>query len=118
MTPAALADWLAAIRTAAPSLSLATLEVLLRVAAGADNRREIEQQMGMNTATISRALGQLRGRPRMRDGRWQESPIQLLQARPHPHIAGALSFGLTENGSAVIQSLTSAECTDLHPCSE
>jgi hypothetical protein len=116
MTPAALADWLAAIRTASPTLSLAAVEVLLRVAAGADNRREIEELMEVDRATITRSLGLLRGRAKLKAGRWRESPIELLQTRPHPHIAGALCYSLTQNGSELIRSLTSPE-PSVHPCS-
>jgi len=118
MTPAALADWLAAIRTASPSLSLAAVEVLLRVAAGADNRRDIEAQMNVDRATITRSLGLLRGGARLQGGQWRESPIKLLRFRPHPHIAGALLYSLTKNGTDVIHSLRSGEITEQQPCSE
>lgn len=117
MTPEALADWLAAIRTAAPGLSLTAVEVLLRVAAGADNRRDIEAQMNVDRATITRSLGLLRGGARLKGGQWRESPIKLLRFRPHPHIPGALLYSLTENGSEVIAALRSGEITELHPCS-
>lgn len=116
MTPAALADWLAAIRTASPTLSLTAVEVLLRVAAGADNRREIEEVVAVDRATITRSLGLLRGRARLKAGRWCESPIELLQTRPHPHITGALCYSLTRNGNDLIRSLTSPE-PPVHPCS-
>jgi len=115
MTPAALADWLAAIRMASPSLSLAAVEVLLRVAAGADNRRDIEEQMEVDQSTITRSLGLLRGRARLKKGRWHESPVQLLQARPHPHIAGALHYSLTKDGNGLIGSLhhtTTNQCQE------
>jgi hypothetical protein len=108
MTPEALADWLAAIRTASPSLSLTAVEVLLRVAAGADNRREIgEQVLHVDPATVTRSLGLLRGRSRLKAGRWVDSPIELLQARPHPHIRGALHYSLTPNGHQLMDRLGS-----------
>lgn len=118
MTPAALADWLAAIRTASPSLSLAAVEVLLRVAAGADNRRELEQLVTVDRATITRSLGLLRGGARLEGNRWRESPIKLLRYRPHPHIQGALAYSLTADGHALIQALESGEITELQPCSK
>jgi hypothetical protein len=118
MTPEALADWLAAIRTAAPGLSLTAVEVLLRVAAGADNRRDIEAQMNVDRATITRSLGLLRGGARLKGGQWRESPIKLLRFRPHPHIQGALAYSFTNDGHALIQALRSVEITELQPCSK
>jgi phosphosulfolactate phosphohydrolase-like enzyme len=118
MTPAALADWIAAIRTASPGLSLTAVEVLLRVAAGAQDRREIELQIpDVDRATITRSLGLLRGGARLKGGQWRESPIKLLRHRPHPHIPGALLYSLTSNGQDVIQALRHGEITVPHPCS-
>lgn len=107
MTPDRLADWISAIRQADPSLSLAAVEILLRVAAGADSTRDLQEQVpGVDRSTLTRSLGILRGKSTLHDGRWRESPIQLLQARPHPHVPGALHYCLSENGQTVIESLS------------
>lgn len=116
MTPEALARWIGAIRTAQPSLSLTAVEALLWVAAGIDNGRELAEQMDVDRATITRTLGALRGRSAWAQGRWRESPLQLLQTRPHPHISGALCHSLSPNGQELIKSLSSGEITELHPC--
>lgn len=118
MTPTALADWLAAIRTAQPTLSVLAVEVVLRVADGIDCTRDLAQAIpGVNRTTIDRTLAQLRGRPRWKQGRWVESPLQLLQSRPHPHVPGALHYSLSPNGQDLIRSLSSGEITELQRCS-
>lgn len=108
MKPETAADWIAALRSAAPTMSLAALEVLLRVAAGADNRRAIQEQMpNVDRTTIIRSLQLLRGDSRWASGRWIDSPVQLLKARPHPHIAGASCYSLSQNGKQLVQFLQS-----------
>jgi DNA-binding HxlR family transcriptional regulator len=103
MTPERLADWIGAIRQADPSLSLAAVEILLRVAAGADSARDLQEAIpGVDRSTLTRSLGILRGRATLHGKRWRESPIQLLQARPHPHIPGALHYGLSPNGQEIV----------------
>jgi len=110
MTPISLADWLAAIRTAQPTLPLVAVEVLLRVADGIDCTRDMAEAMpGVHRTTIDRALAQLRGRSRWDQGHWIESPLQLLQTRPHPHIAGALHYSLSPNGRDLVRAFNSGE---------
>lgn len=118
MTPTELADWLAAIRSAQPTLPLVAVEVLLRVAEGIDCTRDLAEAMpGVHRTIIDRALAQLRGRSRWDQGHWIDSPLQLLQTRPHPHIAGALHYSLSPNGQDLINSLSSGEITELQRCS-
>lgn len=106
MRPTALADWLAAIRTAQPTLPLVAVEVLLRVADGIDCTRDLADAVPeVDRTTIDRTLAKLRGRSRWKHGRWVDSSLQLLQTRPHPHIAGALHYSLSPNGQELIQSL-------------
>ena len=103
MTPERLADWIGAIRQADPSLSLAAVEILLRVAAGADSARDLQEAIpGVDRSTLTRSLGILRGRATLHGNRWRESPIQLLQTRPHPHIPGALHYSLSPNGREIV----------------
>lgn len=106
MTPASLADWLAAIRTAQPTLSITAVEVLLRVADGADCTSDLHQAIpGVDRSTLIRTLSILKGRSTWVQGRWREHPLQLLQTRPHPHIKGALHYSLSPNGRALCDSL-------------
>lgn len=106
MTPDRLADWIGAIRQADPSLSLAAVEILLRVAAGADSTRDLQEAVpGVDRSTLTRSLGILRGRATLHGNRWRESPIQLLQTRPHPHITGALHYSLSPEGQSLFDAL-------------
>jgi hypothetical protein len=106
MRPTTAADWIMAIRVAAPTLSLTALEVLLRVAAGIDNRKELESAIpGVDRATVTRSLQILRGKARWVRGRWAESPVELLQTRPHPHIPGALCYTLSPYGDHLVSFL-------------
>lgn len=118
MTPTALALWVGAIRQAYPALSLAAVEVLLWVASGLDNARDIQEAMpGVDRSTLTRSLGILRGKAVLHRGRWRESPIQLLQARPHPHIAGALHYCLSPNGQSLVETLNQTEGAPMQKCS-
>lgn len=106
MKAAAAADWIAALRTAAPTLSLTALEVLLRVADGIDNRKSLQEAIpNVDRATVTRCLQILRGKARWVRGRWAESPLELLVTRPHPHIPGALCYSLSPYGLHLIQYL-------------
>lgn len=119
MTPTALADWLAAIRTAQPTLPLVAVEVLLRVADGIDCTRDLAQAIpGVDRTTLDRTLAKLRGQSRWKRDGWVDSSLQLLQARYHPHIAGALHYSLSPEGRNLILALRSGEITELQPCSK
>jgi hypothetical protein len=76
------------------------------VAAGIDNRKELEEAVpDVDRATITRCLQILRGKARWVQGKWAESPLELLITRPHPHIPGALCYSLSPNGRQLIQYL-------------
>ena len=117
MSPEQLARWIGAIRTAQPTLSLTGVEVLLWVAAGIDSTRDLAEVVSVDRATLTRTLGILRGRSVWVRGRWRESPLQLLQTRPHPHIPGALHHSLSLNGQNLIKSLGSGVVPELQECS-
>lgn len=132
MTPEHLANWLGAFRVIHPQGSLSTVEVFLRIAAGAETGVEILQAGAaagcpMASGTMRRALALLRGRSQYRGGTWLDSPFEpLVASRRHPHNPGQQQF-LTESGKELATLLepsltttastnaTVPESTELHP---
>ncbi len=107
MSTAAMAGWIGAIRSSCPQLSLLALEVLLLVADGATCTREITERLNTpaSQSNVTRTINLLLGRAQWRQGKWLESPFQLLTSRPHPHIKGATFLELSTEGRNLVQGL-------------
>jgi hypothetical protein len=107
MSTAAMAGWVGAIRSSCPQLSLLALEVLLLVADGATCSREITERLvtPASQSNVTRTINLLLGRAQWRQGKWLESPFQLLSSRPHPHVRGAAFLDLSEEGRTLVQGL-------------
>lgn len=107
MSTSAMAGWIGAIRSSCPQLSLLALEVLLLVADGATCTREITERLvtPASQSNVTRTINLLLGRAQWRQGRWLESPFQLLTSRPHPHVRGAAFLSVSEEGRTLLQGL-------------
>lgn len=107
-TPAKVATMLGGIRQASvrsrfdAGLPLVAVEALLWVASGIDHLSDLQKHMGLSTAQASRILSLLRGRGRLRSGRWVESKVGLVRVTDHPHRRG-YRISLTDNADDLIR---------------
>lgn len=103
-----VAGMLGGIRTAfktarANAPHAAVAEVLLWIAAGYDHRSDLVKITGMNETEVKRVVCSLIGRGRRDHGRYVDSALQLVEARPHPHRRGE-QLRLTAEAKALISS--------------
>lgn len=93
-TPQKVAGLLGGLRQASirsrfdGGMPLVAAEALLWIASGIDNVPDLQRVMGLSSGQASRTLSLLRGRGRLEQGRWVESPLGLVQVSEHPHRPG------------------------------
>lgn len=79
-------------------------EVLLWIASGCDHAVELSEQMGVELRDVKRTLALLQGRKYGGGGnRLIDSPVCLVEHRPHPHRKGK-QWVLTTDGKELLRS--------------
>ena len=73
------------------------VEILLLIAAGVDNIRELRAATGLGVNQATDSVRLLSGRPRNKGiNRRQSSPFRLVGSRPHPHLPKMTQVFLTQ----------------------
>ena len=102
------AEWLRQTRIMlqAASITHASLELLLWIAAGVDRTPELVEATGRAQTTLSKEVRLLSGVPVMVEGRLRAVRLPLVEIRKHPHARGNQVL-VTEAGMALILAIFS-----------
>jgi len=107
-TPLLVAGLLSNLRQEGRPIPVSAAEVLLLIASGVDNVKDLQQAMPTASgepcaaSLVARMAALLRGRARYVDGVWIESPFALIKMRRHPHQRGQ-QFFLSKEGKALVR---------------
>jgi hypothetical protein len=113
-TPRSIASLLSNLRQEGRVIPVSAAEVLLLIASGIDNVKDLQQAMPTPSgepcaaSLVARMAALLRGRARYVDGIWIESPFALIKMRRHPHKQGQ-QFFLSKEGKALISAAFGSE---------
>jgi hypothetical protein len=103
-TTTQLLSFLAAFDVPGRVIPAGAVGAFLAVAEGCDHVTDVTTRLGIPARTAARLLKLLAGHARYVEGRWVDSPLALLDLRPHPHRQGE-QYRLSQQGRELLTRL-------------